>query len=154
MQVSTAGLDLIKSFEGFKPHLYNCPAGDATIGYGHLVHHGPVCGDASEVPFLSGIDEVRASELLLTDVEYAEHAVLRLVNVNLTQGQYDALVSFTYNEGAGRLQTSTLLKLLNAHNYTGAEAQFSDWVYGGGGEKLPGLVTRRSAETAMFKGSE
>jgi GH24 family phage-related lysozyme (muramidase) len=103
MQTSNAGLNLIKSDEGFKSHLYNCPANDASIGYGHLVHKGPVCGASSEQPFLSGIDEQQGSALLLQDVAYAEHAVAHLVTVPLTQGQYDALVSFTYNEG-GRSQ--------------------------------------------------
>ena len=88
--------------------------------YGHLVHHGPVCGAASEVQFAGGINEQQGSTLLLEDVGYAQHAVEHLVTVKLTQGQYDALVSFTYNEGAGRLQSSTLLKMLNAGNYAGA----------------------------------
>ena len=149
MQISSAGLDLIKQAEGFKPHLYDCPAGDATIGYGHLVHHGPVCGAASEAPFAGGISEQQGSALLLQDVAYAEHAVEHLVTVPLSQGQYDALCSFVYNEGAGRLQTSTLLKYLNAGNYAGAAGQFGVWVYGGG-EKLAGLVTRRQTETAMW----
>jgi lysozyme len=149
MQISNAGLNLIKADEGFKSHLYNCPANDATIGYGHLVHKGPVCGSPSEQPFLSGINEQQGSALLLEDVAYAEHAVAHLVTVPLTQGQYDALASFTYNEGSGRLQTSTLLKELNAGNYAGAADQLGEWVYGGG-MKLPGLVTRRQAETAMW----
>jgi lysozyme len=150
MQISTAGLNLIKTAEGFKPHLYNCPANDCSIGYGHLIHKGPVCGAASELPYVSGIDEAHASALLLGDVAYAEHAVSHLVTVSLTQGQFDALVSFTYNEGAGRLQSSTLLKVLNAGDYAGAAGQFGLWVYGGG-VKLPGLMTRRAAETALFE---
>lgn len=134
---------------GLQSHLYNCPAGDATIGYGHLVHHGSVCGAPSEQPFLSGINEQQGSALLLEDISYAEHAVEHLVKVPLKQGQYDALVSFTYNEGAGRLQTSTLLKVLNMGNYAGAAAQFRVWVYGGG-VKLSGLVKRRESEVALF----
>jgi lysozyme len=59
---------------------------------------------------------------LLEDVAYAEHAVQHLVKVPLTQNQFSALCSFTYNEGAGRLQTSTLLKVLNAGNYAAAPA--------------------------------
>jgi lysozyme len=149
MQTSKAGIDLIKVSESFKPHLYNCPANDATIGYGHLVHKGPVCGAASEAPYLSGIDEAHATSLLVVDVSYAEHAVEHLVKVALTQGQFDALVSFVYNEGAGKLQTSTLLRYLNAGNYAGAANQFFVWVYGGG-VKLSGLITRRAAEAALF----
>jgi lysozyme len=71
------------------------------------------------------------------------------VTVPLTQGQHDALVSFTYNEGAGRLQSSTLLKDLNAGNYAAVPAEFMKWVFGGG-VKLPGLVTRRRAECKLF----
>jgi lysozyme len=149
MQISNAGLNLIKTAEGFKPHLYNCPANDATIGYGHLVHKGPLCGAASEAPFANGINEEQGSALLLEDAAYAEHAVEHLVTVPLTQCQYDALASFTYNEGAGRLQTSTLLKYLNAGNYAGAADQFGVWVFGGG-VKLAGLVTRRETEAALF----
>jgi lysozyme len=149
MDISNVGLNLIKSEEGFKSKLYTCPADDATIGYGHLVHHGPVCGAASEASFGGGITEQQATDLLRQDVSYAEHAVEHLVKVTLTQGQYDALVSFTYNEGAERLQSSTLLKMLNAGDYAGAAAQFGVWVYGGG-VKLPGLVTRREAERIMF----
>jgi lysozyme len=113
----------------------------------------PLCGATSETPFTGGINEQEGGALLLEDVAYAEHAVAHLVTVPLTQGRYDALVSFTYNEGAGRLQTSTLLKKLNAGNYAGAAGQFSVWVYGGG-VKLPGLIARRAAERALFVGVE
>jgi GH24 family phage-related lysozyme (muramidase) len=67
MQVSNAGLDLVKTDEGFKSHLYNSSDSDATIGYGHLVRKGPVCGDASELPFVGGISEKQGSLLLLAD---------------------------------------------------------------------------------------
>jgi lysozyme len=149
MQISNAGLNLIKADEGFKPHMYNCPDRDCSVGYGHLMHHGPICGAASEAPFAGGISEAAATALLLEDAGYAEHAVEHLVTVPLTQGQYDALVSWTYNEGAGRLQSSTLLKDLNAKDYAGVPGKLAEWVYGGG-KKLPGLVTRRAAEAAMF----
>jgi GH24 family phage-related lysozyme (muramidase) len=62
-------------------------------------------------------------------------------------------VSFTYNEGAGRLQTSTLLKVLNAGKYEAVPAEFMKWVFGGG-VKLPGLVTRRAAEAALFEATQ
>jgi lysozyme len=113
------------------------------------VHHGPICGAASEAPFAAGITEAAATALLLEDAVYAEHAVTHLVTVPLTQGQYDALVSFTYNVGAGRLQSSTLLKDLNAGNYAAAADQFGVWVMGGG-KKLSELVMRRAAEARMF----
>jgi lysozyme len=64
--------------------------------------------------------------LLLEEVAYAEHAVEHLVTVPLGQAQYDALVSFTYNEGAERLQTSTLLQALNAVNYAAVPAELME----------------------------
>jgi lysozyme len=89
----------------------------------------------------------------MQDVTYAEHAVEHLVTVPLSPGQYDTLVSFTYNEGTGKLQSSTLLRYLNVGNYAGAANQFFVWVYDGG-VKLPGLVTRRAAERALFVDSQ
>jgi lysozyme len=149
MNISNAGLALIKTAEGFESHLYTCPAGDATIGYGHLVHHGPVGGAASEAPFVGGVDEQRATDLLRQDVAYAEHAVTTLVKVTVTQGQFDALVSFTYNLGAGTLQRSTLLRMVNAGRFDFAADQFLAWDHAGG-VVVPGLTRRREAERKMF----
>jgi lysozyme len=88
----------------------------------------------------------------MQDVGYAQHTVDHLVTVPLSVGQYSALVSWVYNLGSGKLQTSTLLRKLNAGDYAGAAAQFGVWVYGGG-VKFPGLVTRREAERKLFLGS-
>jgi lysozyme len=77
---------------------------------------------ALQVPFAAGLTEEQGAQLLLGDVACAEHAVEHLVKVPLTQGQYDALSSFNYNEGTGRLQSSTRLKILNAGDYGGAAA--------------------------------
>jgi lysozyme len=150
MQLSNAGLNLFETGEGFVTHLHNCLANDATIGYGHLVHYGRYAVLYRRLH--SPVAPVRrpGSVLLLQDVAYAAHAVEHLVTVPLTQGQYDALVSLTYNEGAGRLQTSTLLKVVNAGSYAEVPAEFMRWVYGGGA-KVPGLVTRREAEAAKFE---
>ena len=97
------------------------------------------------------ITKERAEELLRDDVKRFEGQVLRLVKVPLTQGQFDALVSFTYNLGAGNLSNSTLLRLLNVGDYSGAAAQFDRWVYASG-KRLSGLVKRRAAERALFEG--
>lgn len=141
MNTSQKGLDLIKSFEGLRLSAYKCPAGVWTIGYGTTagVKEGQV------------ITKERADELLRDDVKRFEDQVLRLVKVPLTQGQLDALVSFTYNLGAANLGNSTLLRLLNAGDYKGAAAQFDRWTKAGGKE-LPGLVKRRAAERALFEG--
>ncbi|WP_312450056.1 lysozyme [Stutzerimonas nitrititolerans] len=132
---------MIKSFEGLRLSAYKCPADVWTIGYGTTagVKEGQI------------ITKERAEELLRDDVKRFEDQVLRLVKVPLTQGQLDALVSFTYNLGAANLGNSTLLRLLNAGDYKGAAAQFDRWTKAGGKE-LPGLVKRRAAERALFEG--
>ncbi len=141
MHTSQKGLDLIKSFEGLRLSAYKCPAGVWTIGYGTTAGVKP--GQT--------ITKERAEELLREDVKRFEDQVMRLVKVRLTQGQFDALVSFTYNLGAANLGNSTLLRLLNAGDYKGAAAQFDRWTKAGGKE-LPGLVKRRAAERALFEG--
>jgi lysozyme len=144
MNISSTGLDLIEICEGLRTETYPDADGHPTIGFGHMLKPGE--------SFPNGITAEQATELLRGDVAFAEHAVNCLVTPKLTQGQFDALVSFTYNEGAGRLQSSTLLKVLNAGDYAAVPAQLMEWVYGGG-VKLPGLVTRRAAEAAMFVGA-
>jgi len=140
--LSPTGLNLIKTSEGFRPQVYPDGVGKPTIGYGHLLHPGET--------FPIGITEAQATTLLLTDVAYAEHALEHLVKVPLTQGQYDALTSFTFNEGAGKLQGSTLLKLLNKGQYDAAGQQLLKWVYAGGLVE-PGLFIRRNAELTLWR---
>ncbi len=141
MHTSQRGLDLIKSFEGLRLTAYRCPADIPTIGYGTTA--GVKMGDT--------ITKERAEELLREDVKRFEGYIDRLVKVPLTQGQWDALSSFVYNLGPGALEKSTLLRLLNAGDYSGAAAQFDRWVYASG-KKLSGLVKRRAAERALFEG--
>ena len=140
MQVSKAGLDLIKQFEGLYLKAYRCPAGVPTIGYGHTA--GVAMGQT--------ITQQQADDYLRRDVRQFERAVARLVTVPLTQGQFDALVSFAFNLGEGALAQSTLLRMLNDGDYAGAAAQFERWNKAGG-RVLPGLVRRRAAERALFE---
>ncbi len=140
MQISKAGLDLIKQFEGLYLNAYRCPAGVPTIGYGHTA--GVAMGQT--------ITQQQADEYLRRDVRQFERAVSRLVRVPLTQGQFDALVSFAFNLGEGALAQSTLLRLLNDGDHAGAAAQFDRWNKAGG-RVLPGLVRRRAAERALFE---
>lgn len=140
MQISKAGLDLIKQFEGLYLKAYRCPAGVPTIGYGHTA--GVAMGQT--------ITQQQADDYLRRDVRQFERAVARLVRVPLTQGQFDALVSFAFNLGEGALAQSTLLRLLNSGDYAGAAAQFDRWNKAGG-RVLPGLVRRRAAERALFE---
>lgn len=145
MQISDAGIRAIQDFEGFSPDRYADSAGLPTIGYGHLIR------PHEQIP--ERISQAYATGLLRQDLNVAEACVNRLVQVDLTQAQYDALVSFTFNLGCGALSKSTLLKRLNAGDYHGAAREFLKWVYAGG-RKIEGLVNRRVAERAMFMGGD
>lgn len=151
LDVSSKGLDLIAGFEGWSATLYNDVADNATIGYGHLVHAGPINDADRKGPFGKGITKQQGLALLQKDVESKAQAVRQCVTVKLNQGQFDALVSFAYNVGAGNLRSSTLLKKLNADDYAGAANEFANWNKAGG-KVLAGLQRRRAAEAAMFRG--
>lgn len=138
---SEKGLSLIKRFEGLRLAAYLDSVGVPTIGYGHT--KGVKMGDR--------ITADHADAFLREDVRDAERAVNRLVSVPLSQGQFDALVSFTFNLGAGNLGSSTLLRKLNAHDYKGTESEFGRWIHAGG-KRLDGLALRREAERRMFAG--
>jgi len=142
--ITQDGLDLIKRFEGFSPTIYICPAGYPTIGYGHLVR------DHEQDRYQQGITEQEAEDLLRRDVQAAERAVLRLIDVPLTDGQYDALVSFTFNLGAGALQRSTLRRKVNREQHAEVPAQLMRWVWAGG-RKLKGLQKRRKIESRFYQ---
>lgn len=135
------GIDLIKHFEGFSPVRYICSGGKVTIGYGHVVL------DGERLP--GRITEEHAERILRADLRIAERSVLRLINVPLTDGQYAALVSFTFNLGGGALQRSTLRMVVNREEHADAPAQFMRWVYAGG-RKQRGLIRRRAAEAELF----
>jgi lysozyme len=135
-------MDLLKRSEGFRNRVYKDVAGFPTIGFGHRLLHSD--------SFPNGIDEPQAANLLAGDVREAEQAVLRLVKVPLTQGQFDALVDFCFNLGAGRLASSTLLKCLNAGRYDDAAEQLLRWDHAGGVE-YPALKARREAEAGLWR---
>ncbi|WP_165464241.1 lysozyme [Enterobacter cloacae] len=144
MQTSDKGIALIKQFEGCKLTAYQDSVGVWTIGYGWTQ---PVDGK----PIRAGmtIKQETAERLLKTGLVSYESDVSRLVKVGLNQGQFDALVSFTYNLGARSLSTSTLLRKLNAGDYAGAAEEFLRWNKAGG-KVLNGLTRRRGAERALF----
>lgn len=145
MKASQKCIELIKRFEGFSAKPYLCPAGVPTIGYGSTRDTDGKAITMQHPP----ITEAQAKALLMATLTTYENAVNRYVKVQLNQNQFDALVDFAYNAGAKNLLTSTLLKKLNAGDYTGASKEFSKWVYGGG-KKLNGLVKRREAERQLF----
>ncbi|HED1491313.1 TPA: lysozyme [Enterobacter hormaechei subsp. steigerwaltii] len=144
MQTSEKGIALIKQFEGCKLTAYQDSVGVWTIGYGWTQ---PVDGK----PIRAGmtIKPETAERLLKNGLVSYESDVSRLVKVGVTQGQFDALVSFTYNLGARSLSTSTLLRKLNVGDYTGAADEFLRWNKAGG-KVLNGLTRRREAERALF----
>ncbi|HAS1728215.1 lysozyme [Enterobacter cloacae] len=144
MQTSEKGVALIKEFEGCKLTAYQDSVGVWTIGYGWTQ---PVDGK----PIRAGmtIKQETAERLLKTGLVSYESDVCRLVKVGLTQGQFDALVSFTYNLGARSLSTSTLLRKLNTGDYATAADEFLRWNKAGG-KVLNGLTRRREAERALF----
>lgn len=147
MQTSLNGIALIKKFEGCRLTAYPDPGtGGApwTIGFGWT---NPVDGK----PVRPGmtIDQATADRLLKTGLVGYENDVLKVARVKLTQGQFDALVSFAYNVGSRALSTSTLLKKLNAGDIKGAADEFLRWNKVGG-KVMPGLTNRRKAERDVF----
>jgi GH24 family phage-related lysozyme (muramidase) len=147
-RLSDRGVDFIARFEGFRGTLYNDPAGHCTIGYGHLVHRGR-CNGGEPAEFRAGITRQRAAQLLRADAAVAVAAVRDNVTVALTQEQFDALVSFAFNVGAGAFRRSRLLERLNLGHHEAVPAQLRRWVTAGG-RTLPGLVARRDAEARLF----
>jgi GH24 family phage-related lysozyme (muramidase) len=145
--ITEEGLKFIRKWESFSPTIYICPAGYPTIGYGHVVKKG------EEERFKGGITRDQSMQILHSDVMVAIRAVLRYINVTLSDPQFDALVSFTFNAGAGALQASTLRKVINRGEYEDAPEQFERWVYANG-KKLRGLVNRRAEEALMFSQAE
>jgi len=141
LTASAACYAVIKASEGLQLRSYICPAGKWTVGYGHTLtaHRG------------MKITMADADRLLHDDVAVVEIAVKRLVKVALSQGQYDAVVSITFNIGIGHFSKSTLLKLLNAGNIADAAKEFGAWIYAGG-VKCAGLIIRRGKERSIFEG--
>ncbi len=141
--INTAGLQLIKKFEGLRLVCYDDSVGIATIGYGHT--RTVTTADIGR----RRITEAQAEALLKDDLDSSERAVERYVSVALNDNQFSALVSFTFNLGAGSLKTSTLLQKLNQGDYDSVPAQLARWVKAGG-RTLAGLVKRRLAEGELF----
>jgi len=140
MKPGRYAIELIRTFEGFRAKPYLCPAGKPTVGYGHTKNVR-----MTDQP----ISESLAVQLLREDVAEVAAGILARVMVPLTQRQFDALISFTYNVGIGNLSSSTLLRKLNAGDYAGAAAELLRWDKAGG-KQLPGLRARRQAEREMF----
>lgn len=147
MKTSDKGIELIKEFEGFESAPYLCPAGVWTIGYGSTRYPNGERVKQSDKP----ISETEATKLLADTLVDYETGVLSLIEADLMQHEFDALVSFAYNLGLQNLKTSTLRKKINEGDYIAAAREFDKWIKAKG-TVLPGLVRRRKAEQAMFLG--
>lgn len=139
MTYSKSGISLTESFEGLRCEAYQDSVGRWTIGYGHTlnVHPGDTC------------TQLDAEEWLEQDMDWAERVVNALVTIQLTQGEYDALVDFTFNLGSGSVQHSQLLALVNQGKFAEAAQQFQLWDHAGG-QVVAGLLRRRVAEEQEF----
>lgn len=144
MHISDKGLKLIRHFEGCSLRPYLDPIGLLTIGVGHLITKE----DANK--YSIGITSQEADNLLRHDCRKAETAIGKLITIPLTQGEFDGLVSFTFNLGAGALRRSTLRMRLNRdEDRLSVADEFRKWTRAGG-HVLPGLIRRREAERELF----
>lgn len=141
MHFSSAGMDLLRKSEGFRDRTYADIAGFRTIGFGHR--------QQPDENYPDGISLAQGESLLAIDILTAESAIARLVKVPLAQGQFDALVDFVFNLGAGRLASSTLLSYLNARKYDAAAWQLLAWDRAGSRENAA-LKARREAEFRLW----
>ena len=144
-ETSPAGYDLIRQHEGLRLQAYKDPVGLWTIGYGHLI--------GKKLTGTRELNLAAAENLLEFDIKTAERAVNDHVLAPLTQCQFDALVSWVFNLGEGRLIKSTMLRVLNDGDYDGAAREMERWCKGRVNRKiveLPGLVKRRKEEAALF----
>jgi lysozyme len=149
-KLADKGAALVKAFEscmkavpgGFQAYLD--PVGVLTIGWGHTNHNGR--------KFKSGeiFTQAECDAEFLKDMAVFEKAVNDRVKVPLNQDQFDALVSFAFNVGAGNLAQSTLLRKLNAGDFVGAAQEFQRWNKAGG-KVLRGLTRRRASEALLFQ---
>ena len=141
---------MIKDFEGWVPSAYNDPSGYCTIGYGHLIALKR-CEEIDLGDFKRGLAPSEGEALLQRDTASARLAVQSDVNVDLNDDQFGALASFVFNVGKTNFRNSTLLRILNAGNYSQSPSEMKRWV-SSKGKVLPGLVQRRSCEAALFEG--
>jgi lysozyme len=143
LALSLAGLLGIQNHEGMVHKVYLDPVGIPTACAGHTA-------TVTKADVGKRMSDDVCRRLLAQDVSVAESAVRKYVKQPLTQGQYDAMVSFTFNVGAKNFANSTLLKQHNLGNCWGAGYQFTRWVYAKD-KKLPGLVTRRADERKLYE---
>lgn len=156
MKVSAKAIQMIKHHEGVRQRPYRCPAKLWTIGVGHVLYprQGALKLDERDSVPLRDEDNRTFSmeevdDILRRDLERFERGVERYCPVKLTQGQFDALVSFSFNLGLGGLQRSTLRQKVLRGEFESAAEEFLKYTIAGG-KVLKGLVNRRNDERALF----
>ena len=157
MKVSKEAIEGIKKDEGVRTKPYRCPALLWTVGVGHVIdpnHIRVKFDERKNIPLPAEWDRVlsmaEVDAILAADLATFERGVLRLCPGGLTQGRFDALVSFSFNVGLGNLQRSTIRMKHNRGDFEGAAEGFMAWTKAGGKE-LPGLVKRRKHERALYE---
>ena len=145
MNISQAGIDLIKKFEGYRSKPYRDVAGLWTIGYGHLIGNGKTLPDHYNREFTEG----EIDELLRQDLAKFERGVTLQFPMLLRQCEFDSLCSFSFNLGLGTLEKSSLKKDILASNKEQAAKDFLKYIYAGG-KPIEGLKRRRLAEQKLF----
>jgi len=157
VKVSKEAIEGIKKDEGVRTKPYRCPALLWTAGVGHVIDQSHIrvpFNERKNIPLPPEWDRVlsmaEVDALLAQDLATFERGVLRLCPSGLTQGRFDALVSFSFNVGLGNLQRSTIRMKHNRGDFEGAAESFMAWTKAGGKE-LPGLVKRRKHERALYE---
>jgi lysozyme len=145
MKISEQGLELIRQFEGLRLNAYRDAGGIWTIGYGHTSAAGQ-----PHVEQGMSITREEATRILARDAAQFANGVARRVHVEISQAQFDALVSFAYNVGLGNFERSSVLKAVNARDFAAVPRRLALWTKAVG-KTLPGLVRRRAAEGALFQ---
>lgn len=145
MKITEKGINLIKKYEGCKLKAYLCPAHIPTIGWGNTAYK-----NGSKVKLGDTITQEQADELLIHILNYFSDGISHAITKELTDNQYNALLSFSYNLGLGNLRVSTLLKKVNADpNDLSIKAEFLKWNKAGG-KILAGLTKRREEEATLY----
>lgn len=137
--LSPQGIAALQKREGFSATPYADHKG-FSIGFGHLIKPGEA---------LQYVSIAQATDLMMQDVQWAQDAVFSAIAAPITQAQFDALVSFAYNVGAGAFKGSTLVRKINTGDTTAA-AEFSRWIYASG-QQNAALITRRTSERQQFE---
>jgi lysozyme len=156
VKVSKQCIEMIKHHEGVRTKPYRCPALLWTVGVGHVIdpnHIRVKFEDRKNIALPEDWNRVlsmaEVDRILAEDLANFERGVLRLCPTGLTQGRFDALVSFSFNVGLGNLQRSTIRMKHNRGDFEEAAEAFMQWTKAGGKE-LPGLVKRRKDEKALY----